>query len=245
MFYNKKICRLTAVLPVTLLALPAAAADNETLHYNLVNFRESVSVTVANDTLNVSFNISEKAKNRQQAAQVVTRRLNALLARIKANRAFESETTNRQSYPEYDDKQRVNGWRDSVEVQVRSQDFAALMRLIADSEQDAAVTRMYYSVSPQKRAAAVEEATEKVLQTFQQRAQGFSRSLGFSGYKIVRLDLNSSFTNVAEEGVSYARAPLPMAMPVTMQAKSAANAMDNNPGKQQIHQSINASVQMY
>lgn len=244
MFYNKTIYRLAAVLPATFLALPAAAADNETLHYNLVNFRESVSITVANDTLNVSFNISEKAKNRQQAAQAVTRRLNALLARIKANRAFESETTNRQSYPEYDDKGRVNGWRDSAEVHVTSQDFAALMRLIADSEQDAAVTRMYYSVSPKKRAAAIEEASQKVLQTFQQRAQGLSRSLGFSGYKIVRLDLNSSFENIAEER-AYAAAPMAMMMGASVRAKSAANAMDNNPGKQQIHQSINASVQMY
>ena len=245
MFYNKKVCRLAAaVLPATFLALPAAASDNKPLHYNLVNFRESASVIVANDTLNVSFSISEKGKNRQQTAQVVTRRLNALLARIKANRAFESETLNRQSYPEYDDKQRVNGWRDSIAVQVKSQDFAALMRLIADSEQDAAVTRMYYSVSPQKRAAAVEEATEKVLQTFQQRAQGFSRSLGFSGYKIVSLDLYSSFTNVADERAYDNAAPMAMVAP-SARTKSAADAMDNNPGKQQIHQGVNASVQMY
>lgn len=234
---RKHLRQLAALLPLMAAAAPAAAED---LHYNLVNFRESVSVSVPNDTLNVTLNITEKHKDRQQAAQAVTRRYNALMARIKANRALESETSGRRAYPEYDDKGRVNGWRDSVSVEVKSSDFTALTRLIANSEQEASVERLFYSVSPKKRAAAVEEASQKVLQTFRERAQNISRSLGFAGYKIVKLDLNSSFENMTADHAPMAM----MAAAPVRRAKMLSEAMDDNPGEQQIRQSVDVSIQM-
>lgn len=234
---TKKLRHAAALLLPLMAALPAAA---EALHYNIVNFHESVSVRVPNDTLNVTFNITETSKNRQDATQTVTRRLNALTARLKAAHGIESEIINRNVYPEYDDKRRITGWRDSAQISASSTDFAALSRLIADSENEAMIQRLYYSVSPKKRAAAVEEAGEKVLKTFRDRAAAISRSLGFGGsYKIVKLELNESFQNHTES--RYA-APMPMA--ASLRSAKMAEAMDSNPGEQEIQQSVNVSIQM-
>lgn len=235
---NKKLRHVVAALLPLLSALPAGA---ETLHYNQVEFRESASVRVPNDTMNVALRITEKAKTRQEASQAVTRRLNAVVARFKDKRRFESETTDRRVYPEYDDKGRITGWRDTAEVRVSSTDFEALSKQVAASENDAMLARLYYSVSPQKRAAAIEEASDKVLKAFSARAQQLSRSLGFGGnYKIIKLELNSAFDQ-AESSVAHAA---PMAARLRSAKAQLAEVMDSNPGEQAVHQSINASIQM-
>ncbi|UOP05111.1 SIMPL domain-containing protein [Conchiformibius kuhniae] len=226
------------ILAALLTAAPAFAAD--TLHYNIVNFSESVSVSVPHDTLSVTLNITEKHKDRQRAAQTVTRRLNTVLARIKANRRFESETVQRRSSPEYDNG-KMTGWRDRATVVVKSTDFVALMRLVADSEAEAALDGMNYSVSPEARAAAVEKAGQKVLQTVRERAQSISRSQGFSGYKIVKMNVNRSFENF-DDRPGYR---IPAALMYGASTKYAAEAMDDNPGKEQVRQSIDVSIQMH
>lgn len=222
--------------------LAAAPAQAEELHYNIAEFDESASVRVPNDTMSVVLRVQETAASRQAASNRVTERLNAVLARAKANKDFETESGNRSVYPQYDDKHAaIKAWTDTAEIRVKSRDFGALAKLAADSQKEAMLDGVSFSVSPKKYAAAVEEASEKALQAFRRRAQSVSRSLGFSGYKIVRVQLTQSFEN-SDEGMGAA---LYAAAPMEASLKSrAAPVMDTDGGMREIRQSIRGSVQM-
>lgn len=228
------------LLPVLLAATLATPAFAEEMHYNLLQFQESAAVTVANDTMTVILKVEQQSPSRQTAADTVTRRLNAVLARSRAGgKMFKTETLGRNVYPVYDNNNRIKGWQDSARLRIESSDFAALSKLIADSQNEAMPAGLHFSVSPQKHAQAVEQAAEKALQSFRQRAQTVSRSLGFSGYKIVRISLNESFESHAEYS---AAAPVPMAAAYAQ--KHSAPVMDTEPGEQEIRQTVNGTVQM-
>ena len=229
---------------VLLVALACAApAMAEELHYNVLEFSESASVRVPNDTMSVTLRVVESGASREAVSNQVTKRVNAVLARAKANRAFEVESGSRSVYPEYDEKRtRIRGWTDSADIYVKSTDFAALSKLVADSQQDAMLGDVSFSVSPKKYAAVVDAASEQALRSFRTRALNVSKTLGFSNYKIVRVELHQSFEN-GDEGM--AAAPM-MAESFARSAKAmdAAMPMDLDAGVRTVRQTVRGSVQM-
>lgn len=229
---------------VLLVALACAApAMAEELHYNVLEFSESASVRVPNDTMSVTLRVVESGASREAVSNQVTKRVNAVLARAKGNWAFEVESGSRSVYPEYDEKRKgIKGWTDSADIFVKSTDFAALSKLVADSQQDAMLGGVSFSVSPKKYAAAVDEASEQALLSFRARALNVSKTLGFSGYKIVRVELNQSFEN-GDEGV--AAMPLAASFARSRSAKAVdAAPMDLNAGVRTVRQTVRGSVQM-
>ena len=229
-----------ALLAILGLAAPAIA---EEMHYNVLEFSESASVRVPNDTMSVTLRVVESGASREAVSNKVTKRVNAVLARAKGNQAFEVESGSRSVYPEYDEKRvGIKGWTDSADILVKSTDFAALSKLVADSQQDAMLGNVSFSVSPKKYAAAVDEASEQALRSFRTRAQKVSRTLGFSNYKIVRVELHQSFEN-GDEG-AMAEAMPAMGMMRRAKAMDAAVPMDLNAGVRTVRQTIRGSVQM-
>lgn len=94
-----------ALLPLAAaLALPAAA---EELHYNLVEFHESASVRVPHDTMHIVLEVSETAPSREAAANKVTARVNAVLARARAKSSLKAESGRRYTEANRDDKNRI------------------------------------------------------------------------------------------------------------------------------------------
>ena len=219
----------------------AAPAMAEDLHYNVVAFSESASVRVPNDTMSVTLRVVESGAARETVSNKVTKRVNAVLARAKANRAFEVESGSRSVYPEYDAKRAgIKSWTDSAEIFVKSTDFAALSKLVADSQQDAMLGDVSFSVSPKKYAAAVDEASEQALRSFRARALNVSKTLGFSGYKIVRVELNQSFENGDNSAVAM---PMVASFARSTEAMDAV-PMDMNAGVRTVRQTAHGSVQM-
>lgn len=222
----------------------AAWAQENALKYNIVELNESASVTVPNDTMHITLHIQSEHKNRQTANQQVTQKLNALQTLIRKHKNITSELGSRQTYPQYNDKNQIVAWQDSVSVRLKSQHFNDLSVLAAEAESLAMLRGVHFSVSPEKRAQATEAASTQALQSVQKRAQWLSQQLGFSGYQWVKLSLNESFDNAAE----YAS---PMASSVSMMRQSAPkvasdsmNIAPNEVGEQIIRQSISASIQM-
>lgn len=230
---------IASILAYTLVPTVQAA---ENLHYNLVEFNESASVRVPNDTMNVVLEIRANGTSRTEVNQTVTRRLNAVLARAKsAGSLFEIESDYRRTQPEYGERGTIRAWTDIAQVRINSRDFDTLAKMIADVQQHASVNSLSFSVSPEKRTAAINEASDQVLKTFQQRAQHMSKTLGFSGYKIVRIQFNQSFDSV-EDGAAPA---MMRAYAMSASAKVAPEVAEHSAGVQEIRQMINVSVQMH
>lgn len=228
--------KILFLLPL-LAALPVSA---EPLNYNVVSFSETASATVANDTMKITFAVEESGKDRRDVSNRVTRRLNALNARIFADKTFKGAMGNRSAHAVYDDKGRITGWKDTAYISVESKNFQALSQLAASSQNDAAVRGMQFSVSPEKRSATTDELSRQALKNFRTRAEFISNTLGFRGYKIVNIQIDNNFT-------AY-RSAAPVAM---RSAKAAGEESDaavqidtSNPGTEEIMQTVSGSIQM-
>lgn len=228
------------LLTTALSAMIAQPVFAEELHYNIVEFDESASVSVPNDTMNIVLRVQETGKSRNDVSNKVSRRVNAVLAKAKANHAFEVESGNRSVYPEYGEKRTITNWTDSADIRVKSMDFDALSKLAAETQDVAMLENVSFSVSPEKRAAAVEQSSEQALKAFQTRAKSVSNSLGFSSYKIVRVQLNQSFENM--DGVMNYSAPMEASL--RMAKVQSNDVMNTSPGMQEIRQTVHGSVQM-
>ncbi|MDO4997631.1 MAG: SIMPL domain-containing protein [Neisseria sp.] len=227
----------TSIAAAALLA--AASVHAEPLNYNVVSFSERVSSTVANDLMSVNLLIRESSSDRQNASNSVTKRLNAVQAQLK-NSAFKVELSNRYVQPEYNNQGKIRGWVDSAYVQVQSKDFVALSKAVAQVQNDAMVQDLRFSVSPEKRHETVNELSKQALKNFRSRAKVLSETLGFSDYKIVNINIDSSFNT------SYAAPAMmkTMALRSAMDASSAPEMDVSNPGSEEISQTVNGSIQM-
>ena len=120
------------------LSLAAAPVWAEPLNYNVVSFSESAVATINKDLMTANLRIQEDGTNRQTVSNTVTNRLNALTARIKADKSLKIELVGRSVYPRYN-KQKIVGYTDIAYIQVESKDFQALNKLIAASQNEAAL----------------------------------------------------------------------------------------------------------
>lgn len=221
------------------LAALTAAVQAEPLNYNVVEFVESATVSVPRDTMTAVFTVRAEAREREAAHRAFAAKMNAF-SRRAADKALEVSEANRSSHPVYsypDNKRVQTGWQESIEYTVKSQDFTALNRLIAQSQKDAEVQNTHFTLSPQKRNAAVDEASRAALLRFKDRAVALAQTLGFSGYKIVSLKLGE----LGDAPVMMMSAKAGYAAPV---AADSATAAPPSPGIEEIRITVNGSVQM-
>ena len=221
------------------LAARTAAVQAEPLNYNVVEFVESATVSVPRDTMTAVFTVRAEAREREAAHRAFAAKMNAF-SRRAADKALEVSEANRSSHPVYsypDNKRVQTGWQESIEYTVKSQDFAALNRLIAQSQKDAEVQNTHFTLSPQKRNSAVDEASRAALLRFKDRAAALAQTLGFSGYKIVSLKLGE----LGDAPVIMMSAKAGYAAPM---AADSATAAPPSPGIEEIRITVNGSVQM-
>lgn len=230
------------VLPLILTAGTAAYAQTGngttgTLHYNILEFQEQASVSIANDTLYATLIVRSQAPSRDNARNTASSHLNALQQRIRRENTIQAEWGNRRLYPQYNTQNRISQWEDVSEIRLNSRDFAAMSQLLNDVQAHASLDSLHFGISPAARQKAIEQASNQVLQTVRQRATFLSQQMGFTGYRIVSLELNDGFAAPPMAMASYAR--------TEHQAKDASMQIDANlAGKQEISQTVRVRVQM-
>lgn len=225
---------LSAALAVASLT---AHADNHTLHYNILEFQERANVSVPNDTMHMTLVVQEQHANRQTATQNASRKLQTLQNKLKKYSQLKVEIGNRSVYPQHNNKNQITHWQDTVSLNVKSTDFEAMSQIIAESEKEAMLRGVSFSVSPEKRAKAVEQASEQALNAIKQRAEFISKKLGFSGYNLVKVELNDTFEQ--SNRVAYS------AMSSGYQREQKLYFDDaKQAGEEEISQNVRVSIQM-
>ena len=230
---------LTALLLAT--ALPVAA---EPLHYNIVEFSESAVMEVPRDTMTARFQVHAEGKDRQTVNAAFIKKFNSFNRQAK-NSTFKTELLSRNVSPRYqytNGKRTQTGWEERAEFKVESKDFAALNRLIADTQNDAHVQYTHFSVSKEKRESVSDEVSKSAITRFKQRAQTLAETLGHRDYKIVKINLGHIGSNSVQSenmaaGKMYrAAAPAPAMMMDTVETTS--------PGSEEISITVDGSIQM-
>lgn len=227
-------------------ALPAAA-ETDTLHYNIVEFAESANLEITRDTMTAYFSIASEGKDRATVNKAFQKKFNDFNKAVQNNK-LQTEILNRSASPryEYNNGKRIQtGWEEEAVFKVESKDFDAINRLIDETLQTATLNRIGFSISKEKREAAVDQVSKAAILRFKDRAQDLAKTLGFSNYKIVKLNLGHIGNRSIDNG--FARAKM-MNVEAAMFKRSASD--ENNaiqalsPGSEEISITVNGLVQM-
>ena len=206
---------LRPTLTALLLAtsLPVAA---ESLNYNIVEFSESANMEVPRDTMTAHFSINAEGKDRQAVNQVFMKKFNQF-NKISQNSKFKAELMERNASPRY---QYTNGKR----TQTGWEEHAS------------------FSVSKEKREETVDQLSKAVILRFKDRAQNLAQTLGFSSYKIVKLNLGHIGNR--QVGGDLAHAKILRAIPAAEIAAGIEDGIPASPGSEEISLTVSGSVQM-
>ena len=222
-------------------SLPVAA---ESLNYNIVEFSESANMEVPRDTMTAHFSVNAEGKDRQAVNQAFMKKFNQF-NKISQNSKFKAELMERNASPRYqytNGKRTQTGWEEHAYFKVESKDFEALNRLIADSINIAVLENSSFSVSKEKREETVDQLSKTVILRFKDRAQNLAQTLGFSSYKIVKLNLGHIGNR--QVGGDFAHAKMLRAIPAAEVAAGIEDGIPVSPGSEEISLTVSGSVQM-
>lgn len=128
---------------------------------------------------------------------------------------------------------------------VESKDFDAINRLIDETLQTATLNRIGFSISKEKREAAVDQVSKAAILRFKDRAQDLAKTLGFSNYKIVKLNLGHIGNRSIDNGFARAKMMNAEAAMFKRSASDENNAIQApSPGSEEISITVNGLVQM-
>ena len=229
-------------------ALPAAA-ETDTLHYNMVEFAESAHLEITRDTMTAHFSINAEGKDRATVNKAFQKKFNDFNKAVQNNK-LQTEILNRSASPhyEYNNGKRIQtGWEEEAVFKVESKDFDAINRLTDETLQSATLNHISFSISKEKREAAVDQVSKAAILRFKDRAQDLAKTLGFSNYKIVKLNLGHIGNRSIDDRLGFARTKM-MSAEAAMFKRSASD--ENNaiqvpsPGSEEISITVNGLVQM-
>jgi len=112
-------------------ALPAAA-ETDTLHYNMIEFAESAHLEITRDTMTAYFSIASEGKDRATVNKAFQKKFNDFNKAVQNNK-LQTEILNRSASPRYEynnnGKRIQTGWEEEAVFKVESKDFDAINRL--------------------------------------------------------------------------------------------------------------------
>lgn len=179
---------------LTLLALPLSAiATENTLNEpkNTVAFTVEAEKEVALDVLQVKLFVQEENANLKALHDTISAKLNAALAKIKAESAIIIKSNNRHTSVRYNNKGRKDGWIERADLVLESRDSYALSQVIDAVSEQLSIEYVNAVLSPEAREKLDEELTQTALAKFQRKAELIKNGLQMKGYRIVSLDTNS------------------------------------------------------
>ena len=224
---------LTAALLLALFS-SQTLAGSEPLQYNRVNLNESAQVEVDNDLLVVVMFAQAEGKDAAAPADEVNRRMDWAVNMAKSHPEVKVQTLGYQTSPVYN-KSTIRGWRVTQSLRLESRDSRLLGDLVGKLQEQLQVQSITYEVSDEQRREQLDGLTAQALARFQDRAAHVAKTLGRSGYRIVRININDG-----------RHSPMPMARGVMMEASAdlAVAPPRLEAGTQELSVSINGEIEL-
>ena len=219
-----------ATLSLALATLCSTAVMADEARYNQIALRTEVSQTVAHDLMQVTLYSEAQDKDPAKLAAGITTSINTALQQARKSTGVTISLGNRNSYPVYDDNQRISAWRERAEIRLESADFATLSKLTGELLQHLKMGDMSFSVASPTQKKTEEALLQDAVNAFKARAQVATTALGGKGYKLVSLSLNG--------GGFHNPRPMRMQMDSNMSMGKAAPTPEIEAGSSQV--SVNA-----
>lgn len=192
----------TATLACALLAAAASlcafdAAAQSDVVYDQVDLSVSAEREIENDELVAVVYAQAQAQQQSEAANAVNEDIRWALDLAEQARGVTAQTLQYNSNPVYGSNQRITGWQARQSLRLESRDSDRLSELLAELQERVAIQSVDYRVSRDAREAADEALIEEALASFDARASLVADRLGRSGYRIVRMSVNTGGGRVA------------------------------------------------
>lgn len=221
------------VMVIAWLALSAVSTQawaEDVMRSNLVTLQTQVARHVPNDIIQALLAVEAEDQDPARLADTVNRTMAWALDAAKQAREVKVETGGYATQPVYA-KNVLSHWRAIQELRLESHDIGALTRLIAKLQGRLQLKWMGFRVSPEQRRKVENELITEALNAFKERVGVARAGLGFAGYDIVDININTGGNE-----------PRPMQTMRAMAAEVSAPALEA--GTSEITVVVSGTVQM-
>ncbi|SAI45410.1 Predicted periplasmic/secreted protein [Bordetella ansorpii] len=181
-----------------------------------MSLQAAASSEVMQDTVRISLSAEVEAPDQPTAGQRLTAALEDAVKRAKGNEGIDVRTGGFNVWPNTDNKGKVTGWRGQGEIVLQSKDFAKASALASKLSDKTAISNIGFLLSREAREAEERKLLTQAAQAFRERAVAAANAFGFSGYRIMRIELGGT-----GGPQPMARAPAPMMMAKAGDARAA------------------------
>lgn len=205
--------RILLLALVSLVSLPAWAADPARPDGTLIDFRVDVQKPVANDLGRAAAYVELTGADPGEVARKVKAAIGDGLATAKAQPGVAVKSGGTHTWPIYAKGGRtIEGWRMRSELQLESRDAAALSAAVGKLQATLAVGGIAFAPAPETRRQAEDAATLEAIESFNAKAARIAATLK-KPYRIRQLSVNG--------GGNFPQ-PYPMARGAALMAAEAA-----------------------
>ncbi|AOB40696.1 DUF541 domain-containing protein [Bordetella parapertussis] len=172
-------------------AAPQAQADSASRAPELT-LQASASSEVKQDTVRITLSAEVEANDQPGAGKKLSAALEDVVKRARGAKNIDVRTGGYNVWPNTNSKGKVINWRGQGEVVLESKDFQAASALAAKLGDKTAITNISFQLSRAGREAEERKLLSQAATAFRERALAAANAFGFSGYRLIKLDLGGS-----------------------------------------------------
>ncbi len=208
-------------------------ADDETL-FNTVNLQAQAEREIPNDQMIVLLATEHEGSDTAELAAKINSDMQWTIEVTKKYPAVDSQTKSYQTYPTYK-KQVVIGWRANQQIEIKSENIAALTELVGKLQEKLQVKQMSFSPTTETRVRFENELIEEAMQTFLARVEIVKKNMPVKNHRIINLNINAGRN----------QPPVIVAQRTMMKSMEMASAPSVEAGKSKITVTVSGSVQYF
>lgn len=178
------------LLPLLLLLSSPLLADSTPLTYDRITLNESALAEVDNDQQVAVLFAQREGRSAEQLARQINHVINGALDRLAKEPAIKVQTQSYRTTAVYR-KSEVKGWRVHQSIRLESRDAKRLSEVIGELQSTLKIQSLGFQVSDERRREHTDALIDQALDRFTDRAKKISMKLGRSGYRIVRISVNT------------------------------------------------------
>ena len=196
--------------------LLAATVQAEPLNYNVISLDAEARREVANDLMRANLFAEFNDADPARLANNINNKMNEAKKVAAAYPAIRFAAGDNQTYPVYDQKNRMTGWRSRAEVRLECRDFKQCSDMIGKLQGFLQLGSWEFAIADETRQRVESELTTEAIAAFRGKAEVVAKAFKSKSYRIVNMALNSRMPYAprmayAKAGVMAAEAAPPMA----------------------------------
>lgn len=177
------------LLPV--LFLLAAGTQAEPLNYNVVSLDAEVHREIPNDQMRASLFAEHSDIDPAKLANLINRQMNDARKLAALYPSIRFASGDNQTYPVYDNKNRLAGWRSRAEVRLECRDLRMCSELIGKLQGGLQLGNWEFAIADDTRQRIEAELTIAAIAAFRAKADVIAQAFAGRPYRIVNMTLNS------------------------------------------------------